>query len=289
VTTPPDPAPESAPGEPVPRPEAAAPPPPNAAPPAATEAAAPPTDAAARHGMTLLEHLTELRNVLVSAAAALLVATGGCWFFSARLLDFIVRPMRDAGQRVFFTGPTEAFMMRLKVSFFCGLFLVLPYVIARLYGFIQPGLYRRERKVVTPLVVSSVLLFYGGVAFSFFLLVPQVVKILMGFGTEMVQPLISVGSYVSFVAQLSLAFGLVFEMPLLVLFLCWIGILDPRALLRTWRYAVVVIALLSGILTPGPDPVSQLVMMVPVLILYLSSVFLALAFARRREAARDGD
>ena len=244
-----------------------------------------------RSGLTLLGHLAELRSVILSAAIAVLLATGGCWFVSARLLDLLVRPMHAAGHKVFFMAPTEAFMMRLKVAFFCGLLLVLPYVLARVYGFVVPGLHRRERRIATPLIFSSVLLFYAGVAFAFCLLVPQVVRILIGFGTAEVQPLIGVGQYISFVAQLCFAFGLVFELPLVVLLLSWLGIVQPRALLRTWRYAVVIIAFVSAVLTPGPDVVSQLVMAVPVTFLYLSSVLVALAVTRRRRASPppDGD
>ena len=239
--------------------------------------------------MTLLEHLAELRRVVVSALAAVLVATAVGWFFSERLLDIVVAPMRAAGQHVYFRAPAEAFMVRLKVAFFGGLLAVLPYVLARLYGFILPGLYRRERRVATPLIIGSALLFYGGVAFCFLLLVPQVVRIMLGFGTEMVQPLIGIGPYIGFVAQLCLAFGLVFELPLVVMLLSWAGLVQPSALLRTWRYAVIIIVLMSAILTPGPDVVSQLVMAIPVTFLYLSSALLALLMTRRRASRRPED
>jgi sec-independent protein translocase protein TatC len=240
--------------------------------------------------MTLLEHLAELRNVVVAALLAVVVATAAGWFFSERLLEIVVAPMRDAGQRVYFHAPAEAFMVRLKVAFFAGLLAVLPYVIARLYGFVIPGLYQRERRVATPLIASSVLLFYGGVAFCFLLLVPQIVRIMLGFGTEQLQPLIGVGPYIGFVAQLCLAFGLVFELPLVVLLLSWAGLVQPRALLRAWRLAVIVIVIMSAVLTPGPDVVSQLVMAIPVTFLYLSSAVVALVVNKRRAArAREED
>lgn len=262
--------PADVPPAPVPRPDPGASPPPAAARPE-------------RGSMTLLEHLAELRGVLLGSVTAVLLATIVGWFFSDRLLDLVVAPMREAGQKVYFRAPAEAFMMRLKVAFFGGLLAVLPYVIARLYGFIVPGLYQRERRLATPLVVASVALFYTGVAFSFLFLVPQIVRIMLGFGTEMVQPLIGIGPYVGFVAQLCLAFGLVFELPLVVLLLSWVGLVKPRTLLRTWRYALVIIAVASAILTPGPDVVSQVVMAVPVTFLYLSSAVLALVVTRRRE------
>lgn len=242
--------------------------------------------------MSLLEHLAELRSVIVSSLLAALLATGALWFLSARLLDLLVAPLRQAGERVFFTAPTEAFVTRLKISAVCGIFLVLPYVLHRLYGFVMPGLYRRERRVATPLLISAVLLFYLGVAFAFLVLIPQVVRFMLGFGTEMLQPLIGVGAYFGFVAHLCLAFGLVFQLPLVVLLLTLTGVVEPRQLLRTWRFALLLIIIGAAILTP-PDIVSQLVMAVPVTLLYLCSVLVAMVVTRRRrrraQARRDAD
>ncbi len=234
--------------------------------------------------MSLLDHLAELRNVLVSSLLAALAAAGGCWFYSDRLLDLLLRPLANSGQKAYFHAPFEAFMTRLKISLVVGLFLVLPYILHRIYGFVVPGLYRRERRLVTPMLVGSVALFYAGVAFGFFVLTPQVVRIMLTFGTENVQPLIGVGPYFAFVAQLCFAFGLVFELPLVVLVLSLIGVVQPRQLLRTWRYAIVIIAAASAALTPGPDVISLVFMAVPVSLLYLSSVVIALIVTRRRRA-----
>jgi len=241
--------------------------------------------------MTLLEHLAELRSAVVSSVVVALLAACACWFFSDRLLNVLVRPLAGTGNRAYFHSPFEAFVTRIKIACVCGLFLVLPYMLYRLYAFIVPGLYRRERKVVTPLLVGSVVMFYLGVGFSFLILVPQVVRIMLSFGTENVQPLIGIGPYFSFVAQLCLAFGLVFELPLVVIVLSLLRLLDPRLLLRTWRFAIVIIAVASAALTPGPDAISFAFMFIPLTLLYLSSVFLSVALTRRRRlpARRDGD
>ena len=231
--------------------------------------------------MTFLDHLEELRRVLIHSAIAAAAAAVLCWFWSGLLLDILVRPLAEYG--VYFTRPNEAFVTRLKLAGACGLFLVLPFILWKVYGFVLPGLYGRERKVVTPLLIASTLLFYLGVAFSYLVVCPVVVRFLMSFGTAIMQPLIGIGPYFSFVAQLSLAFGLVFELPVLVFFLSVAGIVDPRLLLRGWRWALLVIAVVSAILTP-PDIFSQLAMAIPVALLYITSVLVAIAVTRRRRA-----
>jgi sec-independent protein translocase protein TatC len=235
--------------------------------------------------MTLLEHLAELRSAVVSSVVVALLAASACWFISDRLLDLLVRPLAGTGNRAYFHSPFEAFVTRIKISFVVGLFIVLPYVLYRLYAFVVPGLYRRERKIVTPLLMGSVVMFYLGVAFSFLILVPQVVRIMLSFGTENVQPLIGIGAYFSFVAQLCLAFGLVFELPMVVVVLSLLGLVDPRLLLRTWRIAVVIISVASAALTPGPDAISFAFMFIPLTLLYLSSVVLSVVLTRRRRRA----
>ncbi len=245
-------------------------PPPAAADGGAVEAAA---------GMSFLDHLEELRRVLIHSVVAGIAAAILCWFWSAALLDVLVRPLLEHG--VYFTRPNEAFVTRLKLAGICGLFLVLPFILWKVYGFILPGLYGRERRVVTPLLVASTLLFYAGVVFSFLVVCPTVIRFLLGFGTAIMQPLIGIGPYFSFVAQLSLAFGLVFELPVLVFFLSLAGIVDPRQLLRGWRYALLLIVIVAAILTP-PDIFSQLAMAVPVSLLYITSVLVSIAVTRRR-------
>jgi sec-independent protein translocase protein TatC len=244
------------------------------------------TEAPEETSMGLLDHLNELRAVLIQSGIAIAAATILCWFWSGDLLDIMVLPIRDEG--VYFTAPNEAFMVRLKLAGAVGLFVVIPFIFFKFYGFVLPGLYSRERKVVTPLLVATTLLFYAGVAFSFLVIIPIATPFLLGFGTDFMEPLISVKEYFSYVFRLCLAFGIVFELPLLVLFLSFIGVLNPRMLLRTWRYAVVLILFLSAILTP-PDILTQVMMAGPVLLLYLGSVLVSLAITSRRDKKDDED
>ena len=243
-------------------------------------------DEAARDGMSFLEHLDELRRVIIYSTIAAVAAAGLCWFWSADLLDLLVRPLAETG--VYFTAPNEAFLTRLKLAAVAGVFLVLPFILWQVYGFILPGLYGTERRVVTPLLIATTLLFYLGVAFSFFFVSPMVIQFLLTFATDIMEPLISVGPYFAFVSRLSLAFGLVFELPVLVFFLSVAGILDPRMLLRTWRYALVIILVAAAVLTP-PDIFSQLAMALPVTFLYVASVLVAMFATRGRDRDQDDD
>jgi sec-independent protein translocase protein TatC len=241
--------------------------------------------AAAGEPMSMLDHLEELRHVLLHSLIVAFLASIAGWFFSRPLLDLLVAPIRKAAEGVYFHTPVEAFLIRVKLSFVAGAFVVLPYILFKVYGFILPGLYTRERKVVTPLLISSTGLFYLGVVFAYTVVIPQVVKFLLSFGTQFMQPLIGIGPYFAFVSRLCLAFGLIFELPLVVLFLSLLGLVDPHVLLRTWRYAIVLIVTMSAVLTP-PDVLSQLMMAVPVVLLYIVSVLVAIVVTRRRRAGK---
>jgi sec-independent protein translocase protein TatC len=238
--------------------------------------------------MSLLGHLDELRSTLIQSLAVAAVAAMVCWFFSRPLLDLLVEPIVSSGRNVYFHQPVEAFLTRMKIAVVCGVFLILPYILFRVYQFVTPGLYQKERRMVVPLLVSSVLLFYGGVAFAYLILIPKVIVFMLGFGTEYLLPLISIGHYFAFVARLCLAFGLVFEMPLVVMLLSLMGVVNPRLLLKGWRYALVLIVIMSAVLTP-PDVLSQLLMAGPVMLLYILSVLVAIVVTRRRSADSTDD
>jgi sec-independent protein translocase protein TatC len=164
-----------------------------------------------------------------------------------------------------------------------GALVSRPVIFFFLWKFVVPGLLHRERTALTPLVMFSTLMFYGGVAFSYFMLIPLMMKILISFGTPVVQPMISVNSYLSFVMQICLALGLLFEFPLVVAALTWMGILSPEWLKRKWRYAVVIIFIIGAVVTPGDGP-SQLVVAFPIVGLYFLSILISMLIKRRKEA-----
>ncbi len=228
--------------------------------------------------MGFIEHLEELRSTLIASIVAFVGAGIVIWFFSGRVLDFLLAGIPV--DSLYFNAPIEAFMTRLKLSFALGFLVSFPYILFRVWSFISPGLFRKEKKFVIPLVVSSTALFYLGAVFAYWILVPVVLDFLLRFGTEMLEPLISVGKYFGFVARLCFAFGLVFQLPLVIVFLTAMGIISARALLRQWRWAILVIFITGAVLTP-PDPASQLLMALPLVFLFFASAVLSVIIERR--------
>jgi sec-independent protein translocase protein TatC len=237
--------------------------------------------------MPFLEHLEELRRVLIDSLIAIAVGLGISWVFSARVLDLLITRTMPGGGPVVFLGPADAFSARLKVALSMGLLVVLPFVFWRVWRFVVPGLMREERAYILPAVVFSSLLFYGGGAFGLLVLVPVVMRILLAFGTEHLTPAIAVSQLLGFVLRLSLACGLVFELPLVTTVLTQVGVVSPEGLWGHWRHAVLIIFIVAAVVTPGDGP-SQLVLAVPVCILYFASVGLSFGVRRRgrRAAAR---
>jgi len=230
--------------------------------------------------MSFLEHLEELRSVLIQSLVVFLVLSIVCWFFSGSILDLLLTDLPL--ESLYFHTPLEAFMTRLKVSFILGLMLAFPFILFKAWSFVSPGLFANERRKVYPFMVSSSILFYCGVIFAYLVLIPVVLRFLLSFGTPRLNPLLSVSAYFAFVARLCFSFGLVFQIPIVVLILSLLGLVTPRFLLAQWRYAVVLIFTVSAILTP-PDAVSQVLMAAPVLLLYIGSVLLAYVVVRRRQ------
>jgi sec-independent protein translocase protein TatC len=236
--------------------------------------------------MGFLDHLEELRSAIISMIAVWLGVSIVLWFFSGRLLDFLLStiPVED----LYFNAPLEAFMVRLKLSFIVGFLVAFPFMLFRVWAFVSPGLFESERRVVIPLIVPSAALFYTGAVFAYWVMVPVVLGFLLRFGTGRLEPLLSVSKYFEFVARMCFAFGLVFQLPIAIVFLTWIGAVSPRFLLRQWRYAILIIFVAAAILTP-PDPASQLIMALPLCLLYFASAVLSLLFARRRGDREAGE
>jgi len=229
--------------------------------------------------MGFLEHLEELRSTIIYSLVAWIFTSIVLWFFSRQILNFLLRDLPV--ESLYFLSPIGAFMVRIKLSFVVGFLVVFPYILFRVWAFVSPALFSREKKLVVPLISSSTVLFYLGVAFAYWILVPIVLRFLIKFGTELLQPLISVDRYFSFVARLCFAFGVVFQLPLIIIFLVSAGIISAVTLLKQWRWAVIIIFTASAILTP-PDITSQLLMGVPLVVLFLSSAGIGLIIEKRR-------
>ncbi|MFH1145269.1 MAG: twin-arginine translocase subunit TatC [Candidatus Eisenbacteria bacterium] len=234
--------------------------------------------------MSFVEHLDELRRVLISCLSVLLVLAAVAWFFSGTLLDLLVAQTVGRAQ---FIKPLEAFMTRVKLSLLLGLIAGLPFIAMRVWGFVVPGLLRHERRILMPVVVWSTLLFLLGVAFAAGALTPTMLRILLSFQTETIQASIAVGYLFDFVLKMAFACGLLFQLPLVIAVLSYAGIVTPELLKAKWRHAMVIILIVAAIVTPGDGP-SQLVLAAPIIVLYFISILISASIhRRRRRAGRD--
>lgn len=228
--------------------------------------------------LPLLDHLEELRQRLIIAAASILIFSIIAYVFSDILVDRLVRPVGV----VYFREPTGAFMVRIKVSLFCGIMVSVPVLLYHFWKFVVPGLYEREVKYLFPIVFFGTVFFFGGASFCFFLVVPMAMSFLKDFGTENMKAWIDIKEYFSFVFWICLAFGAVFELPIIAFFMGKLGIINSRFLSRGRGYAIVIILVVAMILTP-PDVFSQVMLAVPLYVLYEISI-IVVRLTGRREA-----
>jgi sec-independent protein translocase protein TatC len=226
--------------------------------------------------LTITEHLEELRSRIIKS----IIAAAAGSFVSYGLIDSIMpRLARPAGQLVFI-APQEAFVTNIKIALFGGVFLASPVILYQIWRFISTGLKENEAKYVFLFAPLSFVFFLLGAAFGYLVIVPIGLKFLLGFATETVRPMISVGRYVTFVGLLTIMFGVIFELPIASLFLTKLGVVTPYLLANKRKYAIVSIFLVAAALTP-PDVVTQCLMAVPLLVLYeLGIIFSKLAFRR---------
>ena len=220
---------------------------------------------------TLVQHLEELRKRIIICLIVVFVCGIFCFFYTDKILAILSNPVG----KLVFLKPTEAFLAKIKLSFYGGIFISMPVIIYQAWKFLNPGLIEIERRYFFWIMPFSYLLFLSGVLFAFFAVLPVGMKFLLGYGTENVTPMISVSSYISFVGIFLIAFGIVFQLPVVVLFLTKLGVVTPKWLSVNRKYAVLVIFILAGILTPGPDIFSQFLMAIPTLLLYEISILLS--------------
>ena len=230
--------------------------------------------------MSLIEHLGELRGVITASVLVFLAFAVGYFFFSGRILEWMIKDLPV--DHLVFQTPSEAFMVRTRLSLILGGLTAFPYISYRIWRFVTPGLFKKERGRVMPIVGWSIVLFYAGVAFCYFMVAPGMVNFLIGYGTPRIQPLISISAYFNTVSQLCLVFGIVFQLPIVMFMLSVSDLVPARVFLHHWRFAIVIIFLVSAVATPSPDPVSQVLMATPLCLLYIGSALTALVVSRRR-------
>jgi sec-independent protein translocase protein TatC len=242
--------------------------------------------------MSFLDHLDELRRRLIWAIAS--VGTGFiiALVFIDRIFGFIMKPLAATlppGGKMIYTEPTEAFMLQLKVAALAGLLLAAPLVMMQLWLFIAPGLYKREKRMALPFVLSSSLLFISGAAFNHYVVFPIAFAFLGSFRTSYMEFLPRISPVFSLYAQLALAFGLIFQMPVLVFTLARLGLVTAGFLWRNTKYAILIIFIISAVVTPTSDVVTQTLMAAPMIVLYAISILIALVFGKKRTVPRDAD
>lgn len=225
--------------------------------------------------MPFTSHLEELRSRLIRIFAVIGILFIVCYFFKEKLFNVLTIPLAVSmpdNSTMIFTSLPEAFFTYLKVSFFAAIFLSSPYILYQIWKFISPGLYESEKKYVFPFVFFSTIFFVGGSLFAYFVVFPFGFKFFLAFGTEFIRPMLSIREYLSFSFKLLLAFGIIFELPILMFFLSRVGLVNSRTLITKRKYAILLVFVVAALFTP-PDVVTQVLMALPLMLLYEASVW----------------
>lgn len=232
----------------------------------------------------LLAHLTELRNRLIISVVAIIIGFGLCWGFSEEIFSFLMRPLKQLlgpNDKMIYTGLHEAFFTYLKVSAFGGFVLALPVVLGQLWGFVAPGLYESEKKTFLPFLMMTPALFFLGAAMAYTFVFPMAFTYFLSFSTPDIAAMPSISEYLSLIMTLMLAFGLVFEMPIALLLLIKTGAVSTQTLIDKRKYNIVLSFVVAGVITP-PDPISQIMLAVPMCLMYEIAIFLGRGIERKR-------
>ena len=231
--------------------------------------------------MPFMEHLGELRVRIVRALVALLVGLGIALPFSQKIVDYLARPVAATGNNLVFLALTEAFWVQMKVAVIVGLFIASPAILWQIWAFVAPGLHYHEKKYAAPFVLIGSALFIGGGAFSLKVVTPYAITFLLSYSRPGLQPMISIGSYIDFLLKFTVAFGVVFELPLALTLLSRMGVVTPQTLAKNRKYAILGAFIASAILTPTPDAFNQTLMAGPLILLYEIGIISARIFGRR--------
>jgi len=235
--------------------------------------------------MSFLEHLDELRKRIVYALIALVVGVLIACLFLDQIYNFIMGPMQAAlpkGQTLVYTEPTEALMLYLKMAVLVGLLIASPGVMAQVWLFVAPGLYTNEKKLAIPFVLMSSFFFVAGAAFSHYVVFQLTWKFFGSFASDTLTYMPRIEPAFGLYVKLVLTFGLIFQMPTLVLFLAKMGVITAKFLIRNMKYAILIMFIVGAVLSPGTDPVGQVLMAGPMFLLYLISIGLAWAFGKKK-------
>lgn len=220
--------------------------------------------------MSLQEHLIELRKRLIISFASVILMACLAYYFSEDILALIIKP---AG-KLYYMRPTEAFFTYMKISLYAGLLASSPIIIYQIWAFIMPALTKGEKKISNFLVPVAIMLFWIGIIFSYYLVLPAAIKFFIGFATDELQPLFSIGQYLDFVVAFVLPFGLLFELPLIIMILANFNIVTSTMLRHNRKYFILLAFIIGAVVSPTPDMFSQTMMAMPMIILYEISYYI---------------
>ncbi|MFL5463038.1 MAG: twin-arginine translocase subunit TatC [Gemmatimonadaceae bacterium] len=244
------------------------------------------------HEMPFLDHLEELRRRLFWIAGAVMVGIVVAFAMLSkldiiRLLERPILPLMH-GQKLIYTHPGTSFHILLNASLVLGIILASPIIVGQIWGFLAPALYAHEKRVVVPVLISMVVLFLGGIALSYFIVLPLTLRFLMSIESTALTPMISATDYFDFATSMCLAFGVVFEVPIAILALTALGLVTPQFLSRYRRHSIIICLVAAAFITPGADPYSLFALAVPLYLLYELSVFVAqFAYRKRNKRAAE--
>jgi sec-independent protein translocase protein TatC len=238
--------------------------------------------------MSFLEHLDELRKRLIYVVYALIAGCVVAYIFIGRIFDFIMKPMQQVlppGSYLQFTSGAEPFMLYIKIGFLAGIFISSPLILWQVWKFIAPGLYTHEKKFAIPFVLMSTTFFVAGGLFSHFIAFPWTWQFFASFATDYMKFVPKIDEAFGLYTKMILGFGAIFEMPTLVFFLARMGVVSAGMLLKYFKYAFLIIFIVAAVISPGTDMMSQVIMAVPMLGLYIISIGVAWIFGKKRKPA----
>ena len=233
------------------------------------------TERAELPGMTLMEHLEELRKRIVHSAVYLALGFVVSWIFHDRIIEVFQAPLIKIHKTLMFTHPMDALYLDLQAAFTAGAILASPFILYQVWLFIAPGLYRKERRFVVPFMAATVGLFLTGASFGYFYVLPAAIEILIVKFGHNFTPMISIEDYTGFFLSIILGLGISFELPILIFFLALFGIVSPRFLWNNIRYAILAVFLVAAAICPSPDPWTMCIYAIPMLSLYLIGIAVA--------------
>lgn len=250
--------------------------------------------------MPFLSHLRELRDRVRNAAIFFVIAFLGCWYYSKQIFAWLRQPLFDiwlqhtgpgipaaedwGAPKLIYTGLTQPFWVDMSIGMWAGIFLASPFIFYQLWRFIAPGLYKRERSTTVAFAAFSAVFFVSGALFCFYFALPKLFDFLLSYNSRDLLSLPNIQEYLDLTRDMMLAFGAIFELPLLIYFLAMVGLVTHRGLWKFSRWFIVLAFIIGAILTPGPDVVSQFMMATPMIVLYNLSILLAWRVTKKREA-----